>query len=170
MKNFKRFQALVLTFVIIMSTFGATTAFAAEATPTGDTTAVTAEDASLQNVSAISAASETIHPMSVNERLLTSDIQTITLTSSVAGHTFWTVYGKIHFRCEFTTPGGNIVAVRLRNYTANGRIEKEWQSSNGKIEDTVNIDPSMLYQFEYLVAYGSGTVSFKNWIYSVEEY
>lgn len=157
MKIFKRFQALVITFIMIASTVGATTAFAAE-------------NDSQQNVAAISAASETISPMYVEEKLLTSDISTITLTRSVAGHTFWTVYGKIHFRCTFTTPGGNIVAVRLRNYTASGRIEKEWQSSNGVIEDTISIDPGMLYQFEYLVAYGSGTVSFSNYIYSVQEY
>ena len=149
---FKRVNTLIHSVIMAVMTFSPTTVFAADNTPKNF------ENAN-KNIETVSARSyETVN---MTERL------SITLTQPAAGATFLGAASKFRIRVTFSPSGGNtILAVRLHNYTTGGTFLQEWQSSNGIIDVTVD-NTGMLYQLEYLLASGSGTVTVNTTVYNV---
>lgn len=139
MKIFKRILTLLLVAIMAISTFGTTTAFAAEQ-PTYDTNAIRLFE-------------------------IRKDSKNITATSPANGGTFSSSSNEIRFELRYSK-ANTIVAVRLHDQ-ATGQTIQEWQTSSGSLDMYVNVTPGHSYYFEYLVAYGSGTVSITNTIYRV---
>lgn len=149
MKNFKRIQAMFLAVIMAVVTFGASTAFADENTST---------------VEMLSAESTTAY-----ETLIQSENRTISTTKSAAGTTFMPGALQIRFVATFASGSNRIVAIRLHRYVMGSDIVvKEWQSSNGTISDTINVELGNGYCFEYLLASGS-QVTVYNTIYRINQ-
>ncbi len=152
MKTFKRIQAMVLATIMSVMTLGTTTAFAAE-----DTMNNTRED-----IPVVSESNAGIVPL---DSLRFMDSVTISTTHSESGRNFVAGSNNLRFDASFTTGGNPIVAIRLHDVSAGGVVIREWQSSNGKIQDTVGVTRGRTYVFEYLVAYGSRSVQVSNVIF-----
>ena len=143
MKKFKRIQALLLALVMALMTFGTTTAFAATAVET-----------------------EAVQPRVIRAiQILKESSGGITTSRSAAGQAFTSTSNELQFEASYSA-SNTIVAIRLHDQTT-GSIVDEWQSSNGSFLHNVNVTKGHRYIFEYLVAYGSGTVYVTNTVYAV---
>lgn len=143
MKKFKRIQALFLALVMALMTFGTTTAFAATAVET-----------------------EAVQPRTIRAFEILKDFSGgITTSRSAAGQAFTSTSNELLFEASYSA-SNTIVAVRLHDQTT-GSVVGEWQTSTGYVDDYVNVTKGHTYIFEYLVAYGSGTVYVSNTVYAV---
>lgn len=149
MKLFKRISAIFLAVIMTVTTFGYTTAFAAENTD------------SQQKFAVISTQS--------NDFQVVNDYNIILSNSrpSAAGNPFVPTTSRLWLGVGFTPTNGSVIlAVRLRVYSTN-QIVGEWQSSNGSINEIVSVTPGQTYIFEYLRAYGTQNINVHNFGYSV---
>lgn len=143
MKKFKRIQALFLTLVMALMTFGTTTAFAATAVET-----------------------EAVQPRTTRAIEILEDYSGgITTSRSAAGQAFTSTSNELRFEINYSATN-TIVAVRLHDQTT-GSVVGEWQDSSGDFYKHVQVTKGHTYIFEYLVAYGSGTVYVTNTVYAV---
>lgn len=96
-------------------------------------------------------------------REIRTDTVSISTSSSKTGYAFVCPSSELMF--ELNNPNSNtIIAVRLHNQTTNTFLG-EWQTNKGTLTKNVNVTPGNTYIFEYLVAYGSGSVTVTNKIY-----
>lgn len=140
MKKIKRLSALLLTLVVTIFTFSSTTAFAAET--------IDYSNDEVQSAAVV---------------ILADEDFSISTSRSAAGNIFQTSTGSFMFDVDFTPAAGRIVAVRLHDVTTHS-IVQEWQSSNGSICYVVHLSAGHRYQFEYLLASGSGNVTVSNFV------
>lgn len=153
MKTLKRIYTMLLAVAMSVMSVGAMTAFAAENVDSANVT-IASENADTG-----------IAPASTNHFIRTDNRS---FSSSAVGGSFTCLSGVIKFSGTFTPSNGStILAVRLHNLST-GQLVREWQSSNGRIGDTISVPAGMVYQFEYLRAYGTQQVSVSNKIYQVE--
>lgn len=90
----------------------------------------------------------------------------ITTTHSSAGQTFDIPENasEVLFEARYSN-SNTVVAVRLHDQTT-GEV-REWQTTNGRLDIYASVTQGHRYIFEYLVAYGTGTVYVSNTVYAV---
>ena len=82
----------------------------------------------------------------------------ITTSKSAAGQAFTSTSNELQFEATYSA-SNTIVAIRLHDQTTG--------SVAGEFLKNVNVTKGHRYIFEYLVAYGSGTVYVTNTVYAV---
>lgn len=140
-EKFKRIQAFLLAAVMAVMTFGTTTAFAAE--PSAVATIIT-----------------DVAPADLGYQTIVH--QTFNMSGSHTGSArSYSGYNPISFICLFRNQNGTnitngtILAVRLYDATTGAKVY-EWQGSNGHVmSESIYIDQSHRYYFQYVVAYGT---------------
>lgn len=161
MKFFKRIQTFLLATIMAVMSIGSTTAFAAEKPIEAKTAFNSVIETDAENTTERSALVTLVH-------------QNFKISGSHTGSSRSYGYSYITFTCLFRDQNGNqlpngstILAVRLYDATTGQKVN-EWQGSNGVVmSQSIAINTSHRYYFQYVVAYGTANLSLEMLIQGV---